>query len=159
MQRQGGPSPVGVVLASLSAACILLMVFSSMKSESNAPVIFGVLALILAFASARISKRANQGGQVVLAGLLITAFWTTALWVLWRTWRIAGGVYDHLFAPNVHHDSWRFAFQLISIPVLALVMQILLIALLTRLNDVSNRKRSRALEERNGDASSGAPQT
>jgi hypothetical protein len=131
-----------------------LTVASAIQNNSNAPAIFGALALVFAFASARMSKGANQGGHVLPMAVLITAFWTTGLWVLWRTWRVVGGVYDHAFPSASHDRVWRIAFQLISIPVLALIMQVLLIMLLTWLNDISNRRRFRASAARSSDASS-----
>jgi hypothetical protein len=146
------------VLASLSAACIVLTFVSAMKNTSNAPAVFGALALVLGLASSRMSNHANQSSQVVSVAVVIMAFWTMALWVLWRIWRVAGGVYDHVFPPGAHDRFWRFAFQLISIPVLALFLQILLIGLLKWLNDVSNRQRLRAMEARASDVSNDSPQ-
>ena len=154
METQNSPSPLVVVLGALSAACIVLTVASAIQNNSDAPAFFGALALVLAFASARMSKGANQSMYVVPMAVLITAFWTTGLWVLWRTWRVVGGVYDHVFPSASHDRFWRVAFQLISIPILALIMQILLIVLLTWLNDVSTRRRLRANAARANNASS-----
>ena len=154
METQDSPSPSVVVLGALSASCIVLTVASAIQNNSDAPGFFGALALVFAFASARMSKGANQSMYVVPMAVLITAFWTTGLWVLWRTWRVVGGVYDHVFPYAAHDRFWRVVFQLISIPVLALIMQILLIMLLTWLNDVSNRRQMRANAARANNVSS-----
>lgn len=157
MERAGGPPISVIVLASLSAACILLTIAAARESESDAPAVFGALALAFAFAAAFLARGRAQGGQVLFVAVLITAFWTTGLWVLWRTWRIAGGFYDHLFPTAANDRLWRVAFQLVSVPIMALVLQVLLIALLTWLNDVSNRRRFRAMQAREAKASDDAP--
>ena len=153
VETQNSPSPLVVVLGALSAACIVLTVASAIQNNSDAPAFFGALALVLAFASARMSHGGNQSRHVVPMAVLIAAFWTTGLWVLWRTWRVVGGVYDHVFPHAAHDRFWRATFQLISIPLLALILQILLIMLLTWLNDISNRRRFRASEARASDVS------
>ena len=146
MERQESPSPLVVVLGSLSAACILLTAASAIKSGSEAPAFFGVMALVFAFVSVRESRGTIQGTRALPLAILITAFWSAGLWILWRTWRVVGGIYDHAF-PHASHDRfWRIAFQLVSLPILALALQILLIALLTWFNRVSTRSPGRTHE-------------
>jgi len=130
-----------VVIAAFAVACLLLAVGTMFVSATDALPAFGSLAIILACLAAALAERAPRDRASWIVGILVAAFWTIGLWVLWRTWRVAGGFYDRLF-PDISHDRfWRIAFQLVSIPTVALLLQVALIWLLVRLNDFSKRRR------------------
>jgi len=109
-----------VVIASLSAACILLAIGTMFVAESDALPSFATLAVVLAIVATALSGGARRDRQGWVVASLVAAFWAVGLWVLWRTWRLAGGVYDHVFPSEAHDRFWRVAFQLVSIPIVAL---------------------------------------
>ncbi len=140
-----------VVIASLAAACVLLAVGTMFVSATNALPAFGSLAIVLACLAAALSGRAPRDRSGWIVGIFVSAFWTIGLWVLWRTWRVAGGFYDRLF-PDIAHDRfWRIAFQLVSVPTVALVLQLVLIWLLVKLNDFSKRRYEMIQQRRSGE--------
>jgi hypothetical protein len=140
-----------VVIASLSAACILLSMGTMFVAASDALPAFATLAVVLAFAAAALSGSAPRDRQSLVVASLAAAFWALGLWVLWRTWRVAGGVYDHLFPQAAHDRFWRVAFQLVSIPIVALALQLALVGLLVVLNRIAIRRRRLIQERRSRD--------
>ena len=137
--------------ASLALACILLAVGTMFVSATDALPVFGSLAIVLACLAAALSERAPRDRSIWIVGILVAAFWTIGLWVLWRTWRVAGGVFDHWFPDASHDRFWRIAFQLVSVPTVALALQLALIWLLVRLNDFSKRRREMIQQRRSGE--------
>ena len=140
-----------VVIASLSAACILLAIGTMFVAESDALPSFATLAVVLAFVATALSGGARRDRQGWVVACLAAAFWALGLWVLWRTWRLAGGVYDHVFPSEAHDRFWRVAFQLVSIPVVALVLQLALVGILVVLNRIATRRQRLLHERRSGE--------
>ena len=140
-----------VVIASLSAACILLSIGTMFVAESDALPSFATLAVVLAFAAAALSGNARRDRQGWVVISLAAAFWAVGLWVLWRTWRLAGGVYDHVFPYAAHDRIWRVVFQLISVPIVALALQLALVGILIVLNRISTRQQRLLHERRSGE--------
>ena len=137
-----------VVIASLAVACALVAIGTLFVAESDALPTFANLAIVLACLAAALSGRLRSERHGGFVAVVAIAFWTIGLWVLWRTWRVVGGIYDRMF-PEVSHDRvWRIVFQLVSIPTVALVLQVALIWLLVRLNELSKRRR---IEDRRPD--------
>jgi hypothetical protein len=134
------------VIAALSAACALVAAGSTFFARSAAPQIFAALSLVFAIVAAAFSGRAPRDQYTVIVLILATAFWTGGLWVLWRAWRVVGGFYDHLRPSSAHEGVWRIIFQLISIPIIAGMLQILLVAILVWLNGISKRRAKRRLD-------------
>lgn len=132
-----------VVIAALSAACALVALGSTLFTQSAAPQVFAGLGLLFAIIAAALSGSAPRERYAIIIVILATAFWTGGLWILWRAWRVMGGVYDHLRPTSAHEGVWRIAFQLISIPVIAGMLQLLLVAILVWLNRISEQRAKR----------------
>jgi protein-S-isoprenylcysteine O-methyltransferase Ste14 len=135
-----------LVVAALSAACALVAVGATLFARSAAPQVFAALGLVFAIIAAAFSARAPRDRYTLIVLTLATAFWTAGLWVLWRAWRVLGGFYDHLRPNSAHEGVWRIIFQLISIPIIAGMLQILLVAILVWLNGISKRRAKRRLD-------------
>lgn len=132
-------SPWVLVVAALSAGCALVAAGSTFFTRSAAPQIFAALSIVFAIVAAAFSRRAPRDQHTVIVLTLATAFWTAGLWVLWRAWRVVGGFYDHLRPNSAHEGIWRIIFQLMAIPIIAGLLQILLVAILVWLNGLSKR--------------------
>lgn len=142
--RSEGPSAWVMVVAALAGACILMAVLSLFEPGAVAYPAFAAFGLVLAVIAAAFASRAPRDRYAIFVALLGMALWTLALWFGWRVWRIVGGIYDHLFPDAVHARSWRILFQLISIPVIALMSELTLVGILVALNALSRWRRGRA---------------